>query len=231
MDYSTLDLILFFVQVLSLVALVIYVIKTAEMAQGTRQSAAATEKSVEEMRADRDQQVAPYIVVYFDHMNDSPIFDLVVKNTGKSVARDVNISFEPPLDTSLKNYDIQRLAFVHMPIPTFPPDYEIRASMDVLANRLRSDSLPRVYHVAVTFRGGIDNDLRTAEYILDLNVFSGILETHVRSLSDLTRAVENIPDSIEALSNRIDVLHNDLGLLGDKVNEAGKNLGAGLKPF
>jgi len=200
MKADTLNVIMFVIQLLSLIALVVYVIKTAEVAEGTRKSAQAMDRSVAEMVEDRDQQIAPYVVVYFDHQTDSPIFDLVIKNTGRTAARDVEIAFDPPLQTSLKNYDIEQLAFIHQPIPTLPPDYEIRASVDVIDNALKSDILPKQYRVKVTYAGGIKSERREAEYILDLNVFEGILETHTRSMTDLTKAVERISDKLDELA-------------------------------
>ena len=197
MKANTLDVIMFVIQFFSLIALVVYVIKTAEMAKGTRQSAEAMDRSVAEMVEDRDQQIAPYVVVYFDHQTDSPIFDLVIKNTGRTAARNVEISFEPPLQTSLKNYDIDKLAFIHQVIPTLPPEYEIRASVDVIDNALKSETLPKHYRVKVTYFGGIKDGRREVEYILDLNIFKGILETHTRSLTDLTKTVEKISDTLD----------------------------------
>ena len=200
MKADTLDVIMFVIQLLSLIALVVYVIKTAEVAEGTWKSAQAMDRSVAEMVEDRDQQIAPYVVVFFDHQTDSPIFDLVIKNTGRTAARDVEVTFEPPLQTSLKNYDIEQLAFIHQVIPTLPPEYEIRASVDVIDNALKSVTLPKQYRVKVTYSGGIKAEKREAEYILDLNIFNGILETHTRSLTDLTKAVEKISDKLDELA-------------------------------
>jgi hypothetical protein len=197
MKATTLDIIMFVIQLLSLIALVIYVIKTAEVAEGTRQSAEAMDRSVAEMVEDRDQQIAPYVVVFFDHQTDSPIYDLVIKNTGRTAARDVEIAFDPPLQTSLKNYDIEQLAFIHQVIPTLPPEYEIRASVDVINNALKSETLPKQYHVRVKYTGGIKSYRREAEYILDLNIFKGILETHTRSLTDLAKTIEKISDTLD----------------------------------
>jgi hypothetical protein len=197
MKADTLDIIMFVIQLLSLIALVVYVIKTAEVAEGTRKSAEAMDRSVAEMVEDRDQQIAPYVVIYFDNQTDSPIFDLVIKNTGRTAARNVQIAFDPPLQTSLKNYKIDQLAFIHQVIPTLPPNYEIRASVDVIKNVLNSETLPKLYRVKVSYLGGIKSSPREAEYILDLKVFNGILETHTRSLTDLTKAVEKISDTFD----------------------------------
>lgn len=203
MKATTLEIILFVIQLLSLIAFVVYLIKTAEVAKGTRQPAQAMNRSVAEMVEDRDQEIAPYVVVYFDHQTDSPIFDLVIKNTGRTAARNVEIVFTPPLQTSFKNYDIEQLAFIHQVIPTLPPDYEIRASVDVIDNVLRSETLPRQYRVKVNYLGGIKSDKRESEYLLDLNVFKVILETHTRSLTDLTQAVERISDQLDELAKSI----------------------------
>lgn len=198
------ETILLIVQIASLVALVLYVLKTAQMAGETKKSAAAMEKSIAEMIEDRDLNFAPYIVVYFDALTDSPIFDLVIRNTGKSVAYDVTVHFDPPLQTSLKNYAIEDLAMIHKPIPVIPPGYELRTSIDRLENRLSTDELPRQYRVTVMYTGGIRDTLRKFDYILDLNVFHGILETHISSLSDLTHAVEDISVELNRVTDKAD---------------------------
>lgn len=202
MSESLRETILLIVQIASLLALIVYVVKTADMARETKKSAAATEKSIEEMVEDRNMEFAPYVVVYFDALTDSPIFDLVVKNTGKTIANHIKINFEPPLQTSLKNYYLGELALLHQPIPALPPGFELRTSIDRLETRLESETLPKRYKVTVTYTGGLNNAFRKIEYLLDMNVFHGILETHKSSLTDLTHAVEDIPRHLEQISER-----------------------------
>ncbi|MCK9247129.1 MAG: hypothetical protein M0P11_09290 [Anaerolineaceae bacterium] len=216
MSDSLRETILLIVQIASLVALVLYVLKTAQMASETKKSAAAMEKSIAEMIEDRDLNFAPYIVVYFDALTDSPIFDLVIKNTGKSVAYGVTVHFDPPLQTSLKNYAIEDLAMIHKPIPVIPPGYELRTSIDRLENRLSSDELPRQYRVTVSYTGGIKDTLRKFDYLLDINVFHGILETHISSLTDLTHAVEDIPLELNRISDKSDQITGLLASLDKK---------------
>lgn len=206
MSEATRETILLIVQFASLIGLIVYVVKTAEVAKQTRKSARAMEKSIDEMVADRDQEFAPYIVIYFDMQTDSPIFDLVVKNTGKSIADNIKINFDPPLQTSLKNYDLSKLSFIHQAIPAMPPGYELRTAFDRLESRLESDTLPKIYKVQVTYFGGLSQKLRQLEYLLDINTFQGILETHISSLSDLTHAVEEIPEEIKALRAAVEAL-------------------------
>lgn len=219
MSESLRETVLLIVQIASLAAVIVYVIKTAEMARETKKSAAATEKSIEEMVEDRNLEFAPYIVVYFDAQTDSPIFDLVVKNSGKTIANQVKVVFEPPLQTSLKNYDLEGLTLIHQPIPAIPPGFELRTSIDRLETRLESDALPKIYKVTVTFTGGLNNAVRKLEYLLDLNVFHGILETHKSSLTDLTHAVEDIPRHLKFLSEQTEQASDHVGRLAEKMDQ------------
>lgn len=219
MSDSSRETILLIVQIASLIAVIVYVIKTADVARETKKSAAATEKSIEEMVKDRNLEFAPYIVVYFDAQTDSPIFDLVIKNTGKTIANQVKVTFEPPLQTSLKNYDLGRLALIHQPIPAIPPGFELRTSIDRLETRLDSDTLPKQYKVMVTYTGGLNDDVRKLDYLLDLSVFHGILETHVSSLTDLTHAVGDIPRHLERLADRTEDVSGHLDQLADRVDK------------
>src|SRR4051794_38346405 len=80
----------------SLVALVIYVVKTWHIASSTRDSAAATvvaatatqrsteisQSVLEEMRQAREAESAPYVVAYFDIPGSGPLVSIVVMNIG-----------------------------------------------------------------------------------------------------------------------------------------------------
>ena len=103
--------ILFLVQIFSLIFLIVYVIKTWEMASATTKAAQATEKSVTEMRQTRDQESAPYIIVYFDIPYESNLIYLVIKNIGRTIATNISLTFTPTLRSSNENVAAaQRLA-------------------------------------------------------------------------------------------------------------------------
>ena len=63
---SKLELITIIIQSLTFIALVFYVAKTWEMASATRESAKLSENTLQEMRDARDQEIAPYVIAYFD---------------------------------------------------------------------------------------------------------------------------------------------------------------------
>ena len=223
MTESLRETIILIVQVCSLLALIMYVVKTAEMARETKKSAAATEKSIEEMVEDRNMEFAPYVVVYFDAQTDSPIFDLVITNTGKTIANNVKVEFTPPLQTSLKNYKLDELSMLHQVIPAIPPGFELRTSFDRLETRLGSSNLPRLYQVKVTFSGGLNDRLREINYLLDLNMFHGIWESHKSSLTDLTHAVEDIPRNLSVISDELKKVTIQLGKLNNGSEKETEN--------
>ena len=183
LEQNVREFILFIVQIASLIALIIYVKKTSDMAREAKKSAALTEKSLEEMIVNRNLEFAPYIVVYFDAMTDSPVFDLVVKNTGKTIANNIVIAFNPPLQSSLPNLDLSELSMLKKRIPSMPPEYEFRTAIDRLETRLESSDLPKFMRLRLYI--GVDNKARKP-ISADLNVYRGMMETNISSLSDLT---------------------------------------------
>ncbi|MBP7213140.1 MAG: hypothetical protein KBA03_02795 [Anaerolineaceae bacterium] len=218
------EFILFIVQIASLIALIVYVIKTADMAREAEKSAALTERNLEEMIVNRNLEFAPYIVVYFDAMTDSPVFDLVVKNTGKTIANNIVIAFNPPLQSSLSNLDLSELSMLKKRIPSMPPEYEFRTAIDRLETRLASDDLPKIYEVKVTYTGGLDNKVREIQYLLDLNVYRGMMESNISSLSDLTHVVEEIPAQLAELTGSTERINGKLALLNESNERLSEKL-------
>jgi hypothetical protein len=184
------------VQFLSLIFLIVYVIKTWEMASATRVAAEATQGSVAEMRETRDQQTAPYIIVYFDVPFGTSLIYLVVKNIGSTIASDVKLDFTPPLSASDGN-NIREASFVKDGIAAMPPGYEIRALFDTGPSYFGNPDLPLKYQVRVTYLGGINNASRTLNQTLDLSVRKGVL--YVRP-----KTIENVADELEKIRRELE---------------------------
>src|SRR5688500_17381032 len=90
----------FYVQIATLIALIIYVIDTRKMASASSKSAEIAEKALLEMSEQRDAEIAPYVVAYLDEQGPiNGVLYLVIKNTGKTVAKNVKVIFDPPLQT------------------------------------------------------------------------------------------------------------------------------------
>lgn len=192
MDSATQQTILFFVQILSLIFLIIYVIKTWEMASATRKAAEATEKSVIEMRETRDQETAPFIVAYFDLPMGSQLIYLVVKNIGRTVATQVKLIFTPTLRASKETRVLEEVGFIKDGIESMPPNYEIRTLVDSSPAYFSNKELPLKYNVEITYYGGLEAKQRTIKQTLDLSANKGISFVRHKDMDNLVGEVEKI---------------------------------------
>jgi hypothetical protein len=89
MAKDSIDIILAIVQIATLIALIIYVIKTWQMASATNKYAKTSENTLQEMKDSRDQEIAPYVIAYFDVPYGQKFIFLIIKNIGLSVAKNV----------------------------------------------------------------------------------------------------------------------------------------------
>jgi hypothetical protein len=141
----TINNVLAAVQILTLFAIIIYVIKTWEMASATKKYAETSNETLREMRTTREEEYAPYVVVYFD-LKDYDI-DLVIKNMGKGFAKDFKVKFETDLQGSSIKTEI---GFLKNGISYIPPEYEIRTAIDRY-NMYLSAKLPLHYTAKIQY--------------------------------------------------------------------------------
>jgi hypothetical protein len=119
----------------------------------------------------REEQARPFVVVDFE---PGFLIYLTVENIGRTMARDLTIHFDPPLDSTLAQpREIDESPPLHgEPIPTLPPGKQIRVVFDQYGERLGSD-LPRSYQVEVRYRGPFGQKYPPDTYRLDLGVYLG----------------------------------------------------------
>lgn len=198
MSEEVMTTIRFWVEVLSLVALVIYVIKTWQMASETKKSAEATQASVKEMQLTREREAAPSIVVYLDVV-DNFDFALVIKNTGKTSASDLKINITPPLPSfgDPETFDINKLKFLTEGFATFPSGYEFKTTYTSSPVQLNSPHGGVVYQANVSYTDPGTGALYNHQFILDPSVFKGTLPNDDnyklrREIKEITNQLKSI---------------------------------------
>jgi hypothetical protein len=210
-DSATQQTILFFVQITSLIFLIVYVIKTWEMASATRKAAEATEKSVIEMRDTRDQETAPFVIAYFDVQTESSLIYLVVKNIGRTVANQVILTFTPALRSSNDNRVLGETGFIKNGIESMPPNYEIRTLVDSSVGYLGKNELPMKYDVEITYYGGIESKKRVTNQQLDLSAYKGISYVRNKTMNNLVDEVEKLVRESREIKNATSDIAATLG--------------------
>jgi hypothetical protein len=174
MDELLLNKLLLITQIATLIALIVYVIKTWHIASATKESAEASKLVLEEMRESRDQETAPYVVAYFDELPNTQNIFLIVKNIGKSIALNVKLEFDPSLENVSSQHKVSNIAFIKDGISSMPPGYEIKTFFDNAAGYF-SKNLPLIYKVKISYIGGVKSTERFYEQIMDLSALKGLI--------------------------------------------------------
>jgi hypothetical protein len=90
---------------------------------------------VKEARELRQEQARPFVVVDFEP-EQSPFVELVVANSGKTMARNVRINVEPPLESSLDTVmPVAKLKMFTEGIPSLAPGKRMVTLFDSMIDR------------------------------------------------------------------------------------------------
>ena len=192
MSKEAIDSVLAITQILSLIALVVYVVKTWQIASAIREAARASAMTLGEMKQSRDQESAPYVVTYFEIPTGEHVIYFVIKNIGRSVATNVRIALEPKL-INHSGEDFSKLPLLKNGIPSMPPNYEIRTFFDTSIAAYGEDStVPLTYKATVRFFGGIEAAERKTEQVLDLSFNKGLSWISRKGLHEVATEIERI---------------------------------------
>ncbi len=110
------------------------------------------------------------MVDFESNPNDDQFIELVIHNIGRTVARNVRVSFDRPLESSEETpgYKLSESASLRDGIPTMPPGKRVTAFFDSSLARHKTD-LPRTYRATVTYEDYKGRPQEPAEFVLDLN--------------------------------------------------------------
>lgn len=160
------------------------------------ESVALSKEMIVEMRAARLQEIAPHVIVFVDMpYGDDWVMYLVIKNTGRTIAKDIKIKFDPPLMTGMgenvREFDIYLL---REGISSLAPGQEIRTPLDVFSSYDR-DKLPTVYKVSVSYSDGLRPEREETNHVIDLSMFDDLSVLQKKGEQDLINAMEELARS------------------------------------
>jgi hypothetical protein len=125
----------------------VLLIVAAIYARGQLRSAREQLKAAEELRED---QTPPFVVIDLES-EEPPFVDLVIKNIGPTMARDVTFEFDGTPLSTIEDIDLSRIKMFSEGISFLPPGKEIRTLFD------RSDERQKIdmggYTVTVRYNG------------------------------------------------------------------------------
>lgn len=219
----------FLVALASLVFLAIYVKKTADIAKSNQEAAQAAKRAAEgtaesvalargtlaEMQETRDAESAPYVVVWLEVRNHAAF--LSIENTGRMVARDVTLTFNPSLKPDLFAGGISPgftlPAFVLGKTPILAPGQKMTRILNSFPGLVQAGNsgVPLQYEVTVHYRGGALDKERDDQFVLDVNSFLGASLTEDKLAKAVTEGMASIANAVEKLKEGIGNIDERLG--------------------
>ncbi|MFG2047960.1 hypothetical protein ACGFIW_11105 [Micromonospora sp. NPDC048935] len=145
-------------------------------------AAKAAFHQVKEARNLREAQAQPFVVIDFEPTRGvgHPFMDLVIKNVGQTMARDVRFKFSPGLVSTLYEDPsapsrLSDLTVFASGIASIPPGREYRILFDKMPDRFADPQMPRQYETVISFSDykGVPQEPLTQ--ILDLDVYFSAL--------------------------------------------------------
>jgi hypothetical protein len=142
---------------------------------------------VSEAKRLREAQARPFVVVDFVVERGSEIY-IVVSNIGETMARDVGLTFDPELTSSLDSHPNitppRELKPLRERIPSLPPGKQIPMLFDIFHERDAAIH-PDLYRVTIRLHAPALNRDVTDDAELDLGVYRSVLHATRRDLHDV----------------------------------------------
>lgn len=152
---------------------------------------------VREIRRTRQEETRPFVIVDIQSSTASSNFlNLVIENAGATVARDVRLSFSPPLRSSKDSVDLESTALISDGIPMLPPGRRVTAFFDVSHERI-SQGLPLRYDVEVALKDYRGRPQDVQPYIIDLEHLYGLTTITEYGIHDAAKALREIQKSVK----------------------------------
>jgi hypothetical protein len=151
-------------------------------------------RQLKEARELREAQTRPFVIIDLGSSAHT-LFDLVVKNIGPTLARDVRFEFDPPIRSTDGDLDPNKLKMFREGISTLAPGKEIRTLFERGPARHKSD-LPDTYEVTVAYTDQTGKRAYEEKIDLDFGIYWDRQTVSRRDVHDLYKQLETIANEI-----------------------------------
>lgn len=176
---------------------------TRTQSVATRRQATSAEQQLVASEQARREQLQPYVIV--DLRPPSPssfLLNLIITNVGPTLARDIEIRVDPPLQSSIGKDVAEKLEQVlARKISTLPPGQSYSWFVDSGPGFAGNSHLPRKYTFTVQASGPF-GPMEPMEYLVDLAI---LLETDINTAT-IEGYLEKIVDKLDKLTSAVNQL-------------------------
>lgn len=154
-------------------------------------------RQVREARKTREAQSQPFVVVDVVPGKLWPNrLTLVVENIGSTLARDVKLTFNPPLSSSFDDNALAKSVLVREGISVLPPERRIETLFDYSHDRLER-KLPMRYEVTVQFADHQGKMEESLPYVLDMEYLYDLEFESEKTLHNVAESLDKIRRQVE----------------------------------
>lgn len=145
------------------------------------------------MQRTREDETRPYVIVDVEPSEaDFHLINLIVENIGRTAAHNVRLTFEPTLESTLKEFPpIAESVLVKEGISMMPPGRRIEALLDKHPDRAKSN-LPYRFDVTVQLEDARGRQQDPQRYVLDLQQLSGLRHVNVYGVHHVAKTLQAI---------------------------------------
>lgn len=152
---------------------------------------------VREARRSREAQTQPFVVVDIEPgrvwMN---WLTLVIENVGPTLAKEVKVTFDPPLTTTVKDNLLPDSTLLLEGIAALPPGRRVETLFDLSHDRLQQ-GLPMRYRVTVSFLDFRGRAQESLPYDIDLSYLYDLEKIGEKNVHDLVNEVAKLRKELE----------------------------------
>ncbi|MBA3827264.1 MAG: hypothetical protein H0X24_25635 [Ktedonobacterales bacterium] len=186
---------------------------TQDLAQAAVQAAAVSQGMMAELRATRDAQLAPYVVLSLEVQDH--VVRLVMENLGQSVAHNITLAWEAAPSRDLIGGRAWA-AFMTAPTPTLAPRQRLVAAWGSFSEIAQHPALQQQYHVTVRYTG----DNVAVQYqgtdVLDFAALAGSEVAHQQQSDALFARLDGIAQALGGTMKLLQQSHSQMvNQLGD----------------
>jgi hypothetical protein len=157
---------------------------------------------VREARRLREEQSRPFVIVDIQPSETTKhILNIVIENVGKTLAKNVRLTFAPKLQTTMSGYDIANTALIKDGIATMPPGRRWEYLFDASNARFGS-TLPMRYDVTVHYDDHDEKHQRPLRYLIDLTPLFGMHFIQEKGQHDIAKSLEEISKAVRGWSHQ-----------------------------
>ena len=193
------------IQILTFLALIIYVVATWRMAAVNSEAAKVSAAALEEMRATREAESRPYVSVFAEpNRVENDAIDLVVQNFGRTAAHRISLSFQPELQASLPRLK-ELCAFLSQGITFLAPGARLSTALGSGTNYVKA-GLPLLYEVTLEYSDDSGHHLYRQEQRLDVTQGRGAATVLDMDKKRIVEAAVESSHALTSISRKLDRL-------------------------